>query len=67
MTGTTAQCKATARPATLSAASRLAVVLSRVAQEIGDLEHHPPTVLRLVGAAILLFLRLRFATFLQKP
>lgn len=35
---------------------RLAVVLSLVAQEIGDLEHHPSTVLRLVGAAILLFL-----------
>lgn len=67
MTGTTAQCKATARTAALSAASRLAVVLSLVAQEIGDLEHHPSTVLRLVGAAILLFLRLRFAVFLQKP
>lgn len=47
--GTTAQSKATARPAALSAASWLAVVLSLVAQEIGDLEHHPSTVLRSLG------------------
>lgn len=53
MAGATAQCKAIARPAALSAVSMLAVFLSLVAGEVGDHGHQPATVLRRLGTATL--------------